>query len=82
MRPAAGSRTPRRPRSLAAASTLPKGSFSWRYPNTPSLLQRLWRGDGNGRTPLFTKGAVMMFEHEHGLAVDGIAGPMVWHRPA
>ena len=26
-----------------------------------------------------TQGAVMSFEHDQGLAVDGIAGPLVWH---
>ena len=26
-----------------------------------------------------TRGAVMMFEHDHHLAVDGIAGTQVWH---
>ena len=28
---------------------------------------------------MITRGAVMTFEKLHGLAVDGIAGPMVWH---
>jgi peptidoglycan hydrolase-like protein with peptidoglycan-binding domain len=60
---------------VAAAVDPPAGSFSWRYPNTPSSLEALWRPD---RASVITKGAVMMFESEHGLAVDGIAGPEVW----
>jgi peptidoglycan hydrolase-like protein with peptidoglycan-binding domain len=61
---------------VAAAVDPPQGSFTWRYANTPSLLEQQW---SSGRANLITKGAVMMFEHEHGLAIDGIAGPMVWH---
>jgi hypothetical protein len=60
---------------VAAAVDPPAGSFSWRYPNTPSSLEALWRP---GRASVVTKGAVMMFESEHGLTVDGIAGPEVW----
>ena len=26
-----------------------------------------------------TQGAVMAFQHDHGLTVDGIPGPVVWH---
>ena len=59
-----------------AAIEPPTGSFSWRYPNTPSQLRSLWRPDGWSR---MTQGAVMSFEHDQGLAVDGIAGPIVWH---
>lgn len=59
-----------------AALDPPGGTFSWRYPNTPASLKAHWTV---GQANLITKGAVMMFEHEHGLAVDGIAGPAVWH---
>ncbi len=62
---------------VAAAVDPPAGSFSWRYPNTPASLQSVWQ---TGRPNEITKGAVMMFEHEHGLAVDGIAGPQVWRK--
>ena len=60
----------------AAALSPPAGSFSWRYPNTPSQLRALWRP---GRPNVIIHGAVMTFERTHGLAVDGIAGPIVWH---
>jgi peptidoglycan hydrolase-like protein with peptidoglycan-binding domain len=59
-----------------AAVNPPAGHFSWRYANTPPLLQQLWHA---GTANIVTRGAVMAFEREHGLAVDGIAGPMVWH---
>jgi hypothetical protein len=61
---------------LAAATDPPPGTFSWRYPNTPHELVSLWR---TGRPNEIVRGAVMMFEHDHGLAVDAIAGPRVWH---
>ncbi len=61
---------------LNAAVSPPAGSFSWRYPNTPPELQALWTA---GQPNEVTRGAVMMFEHDHGLTVDGIAGPQVWH---
>ncbi|HXR14179.1 MAG TPA: L,D-transpeptidase [Solirubrobacteraceae bacterium] len=60
----------------AAAVAPPRGSFAWRYPNTPSQLQALW---APRRREQIVKGAVMAFEHTHGLGVDGIAGPLVWH---
>jgi len=61
---------------LAAAVDAPAGSFHWRYPNTPPELQALWKA---GEPNEITRGAVMMFQDEHGLVVDGIAGPKVWH---
>ena len=60
----------------AAAIAPPQGSFSWRYRNTPRELTVLWH---QGRPNQITRGAVMTFEHTHGLAVDGLAGPIVWN---
>ncbi len=60
----------------AAAIAPPAGSFAWRYPNTPAQLKALW---SPGRRNQILKGAVMTFERHHGLGVDGIAGPLVWH---
>jgi peptidoglycan hydrolase-like protein with peptidoglycan-binding domain len=59
-----------------AAVEAPDGSFPWRYPNTPHQLQALWSA---GQANVITKGAVMKFENENGLTVDGVAGPTVWH---
>jgi hypothetical protein len=67
-------RTP--PAELQAAIEAPKGRFNWRYPNSPSALRALWRAT---RPNEITRGAVMMFEDSHGLAVDGFAGAAVWH---
>ena len=59
-----------------AALKAPAGSFTWRYPNTPAPLQDLWKA---GAWTRMTQAAVMAFESDHGLAVDGIPGPIVWH---
>jgi hypothetical protein len=60
-------------RQLQAVYQPPQGHFivgsSW-----PEALQRLWRNDPE----LIVKGAIMHFEAEHGLVIDGIAGPQVW----
>jgi hypothetical protein len=58
-----------------AAVAPPSGRFSWRYTNTPAELQALW---SVGQPNQITRGAVMMFEHTHGLVVDALAGPVVW----
>ncbi|MGA2162997.1 MAG: L,D-transpeptidase family protein [Solirubrobacteraceae bacterium] len=58
-----------------AAVEPPSGSFNWRYPNTPHQLQAMWNPD---QASEITKGAVMKFENENNLTVDGVAGPTVW----
>jgi hypothetical protein len=60
---------------LQAAIDPPDGRFNWRYPNIPPELLRLW---SVGQPNQITRGAVMMFEHDHGLAVDSFAGAQVW----
>jgi hypothetical protein len=59
-----------------AALHAPTGTFTWRYPDTPSPLKALWRPNDWTR---LTQGAVMAFQHDHGLSVDGIPGPQTWH---
>lgn len=50
------------------------GSLTWRW-SMPSNLTSLWF---TGEPGVVTKGAVMMFEHQNGLTVDGLPGPKVW----
>jgi peptidoglycan hydrolase-like protein with peptidoglycan-binding domain len=68
--------TPSAPISSPADNfTAQPGSFSWRWPNTPDSLTSLWsEGSGN----VITQGAVMNFEEQAGLTVDGVAGQQVW----
>ncbi len=51
------------------------GTFTWRWPNLPASLTSLWTP---GTYNVITKGAVMNFESQHALKVDGVAGPAVW----
>jgi hypothetical protein len=61
---------------LQAAVAPPAGHFSWRYASTPPPLKALWvPGQPNG----ILRGAVMMFQDEHHLSVDAIAGARVWN---
>ncbi len=59
-----------------AAVDPPSGSFSWRYGNTPAQLRALW---SPGQWSMVMKGAVMKFENNNNLTVDGEPGPTVWH---
>jgi hypothetical protein len=73
--PAADPARPTTHTELAAAADPPAGRFHWRYPNTPHELQALWQ---TGKWNEIVRGAVMMFEDEHHLDVDGFVGPKVW----
>ncbi len=59
---------------LSAAYSPPAGSFTWQA-GYPSQLRRFWQG---GQPGLILRGAVMAFESDRGLAMDGTAGPSVW----
>ncbi len=61
--------------SPTAAVTAQAGNFAWRWPGTPSTLTALW---SEGYENVITKGAVMSFENQNGLTVDGLAGTHVW----
>jgi peptidoglycan hydrolase-like protein with peptidoglycan-binding domain len=62
--------------SAAANTAMPQlGTFAWRWPNLPASLTSLWT---QGEPSVITKAAVMTFENQNGLTVDGLAGPGVW----
>jgi len=61
---------------LAAAIKAPAGSFTPRYPNTPSALTNMWAPGTFGE---MTKAAIMAFENTNGMTADGIPGPQVWN---
>ncbi len=71
------------PSALAAEPTTPdaiplqpeQGSFQWRYANTPSQLAAQWVP---GAWNVVTQGALMAFESDHGLDIDGVPGPTAW----
>lgn len=60
------------PQDMALAQS---GTLTWLWPSLPAELTGQWV---QGSTNIITKGAVMMFETENGLTVDGVAGPHVW----
>jgi peptidoglycan hydrolase-like protein with peptidoglycan-binding domain len=63
------------PSPPAQAITAQAGTFAWRWPGLPAPLTSLWT---EGSEDVITKGAVMTFENQNGLAVDGVAGQQVW----
>lgn len=74
-KPAGASVAPTLGAEVQAAIHPPKGSFDWRYANTPSALRSAW---GPGSAGVITRGAVMEFENDHGMTADGVAGAQVW----
>jgi peptidoglycan hydrolase-like protein with peptidoglycan-binding domain len=60
---------------LSAAYNPPAGSFTWKSSGYPEALQSMWQP---GQAGSILSGAVMAFENNQGLAMDGIAGPQVW----
>lgn len=68
--------TPATPAAEAAAVfTPPKGGFSWRYGHTPSSLKSQFSPNKYGEV---TRGAIIAFQHQTGLAMDGALGPQTW----
>ena len=63
------------PSSGNQATTAQPGSFAWRWPSLPASLTSLWT---EGSENVITKAAVMNFENQNGLTVDGLAGREVW----
>jgi peptidoglycan hydrolase-like protein with peptidoglycan-binding domain len=59
---------------LSAAYDPPSGSFAWQS-GYPSVLMDMW---APGQVSEIVTGAVMKFESDHGLTMDGDAGPEVW----
>ncbi len=51
------------------------GTLPWRWSNLPAQLTSQFTP---GQANAITKGAVMAFETQNGLTVDGVAGPKVW----
>ena len=59
----------------SAAFSPPTGIFSWLH-GYPHELHTFWEP---GQPGLVLQGAVMAFESDHGMTMDGIAGTSVWH---
>ena len=59
---------------LQAAIDPPRGSFDWRW-QLPGQLTSQWSPD---TASAITRGALMAFQSDRELTVDGLAGPDVW----
>ena len=59
----------------AEAATAQAGTFAWRWPGVPPEFSSVWT---EGAENAITKGALMSFQRQHGLQVNGIAGHLVW----
>jgi L,D-transpeptidase catalytic domain len=59
----------------SAAFAPPAGTFTWQ-PGYPARLRHFWHSGRRGS--LIVQGAVMAFESQHGMTMDGIAGRVVW----
>ena len=56
----------------AAVFSPPKGGFSWRYGDTPSGIKSQF---SPGKYGIVTRGAIIAFQHQNGLPLDGVLGP-------
>jgi hypothetical protein len=64
------------PTMANAVSTSPvAGALNWSWASVPPTLSPLWKP---GQTNVMDKGAIMAFENEHGMKMDGVAGSSVW----
>ena len=59
---------------LSAAYAPPAGTFQWE-PGYPAQLQSFW---AQGTSNTLDQGAITGFESDHGLPINGVAGPAVW----
>ena len=57
------------------AATSQAGAFAWRWTTLPPDLTSLW---SEGSENVITKAALMTFQSQNDLTVDGLAGPNVW----
>jgi hypothetical protein len=62
---------------VQAAVEPPSGEFTWRYGDTPHQLKDMWSPDS---ASVITKGAVMKFENNNEMTVDGEPGAAVWRK--
>jgi peptidoglycan hydrolase-like protein with peptidoglycan-binding domain len=58
-----------------AIYTPPTGDFAWRYPNVPATLKKGW---SPGKYGIVVRGAIISFQHQSGLAIDGTIGLHTW----
>jgi hypothetical protein len=60
---------------IAAAYSPPPGAFQWRR-GYPRSLRDQWRAGGRS---VILRGAVMAFESQHGMSMNGVASASLWN---
>jgi lipoprotein-anchoring transpeptidase ErfK/SrfK len=61
----------------SAVQTSPRpGTLTWSWATVPATLRALW---APGQPNVMDRGAVMAFEADHHLDMDGATGPQVWN---
>lgn len=53
----------------------PKGKFTWRYSDVPTTLKKNW---SPGKYGSVVRGAIIAFQHQTGLPLDGTIGLHTW----
>jgi L,D-transpeptidase catalytic domain len=71
---AGGMNTANAAAQLSAAYAPPPGTFHWQQ-GYPAQLQSFW---SRGKANTLDRGAIIGFEADHGLPIDGAAGAAVW----
>ncbi|MGD9734581.1 MAG: L,D-transpeptidase family protein [Solirubrobacterales bacterium] len=61
---------------VRAATEPPQGEFHWKF-KPPAPLKALWHP---GEAEVIVQGALMAFQEQQGLEVDGVAGPEAWQQ--
>ncbi|HVV17792.1 MAG TPA: L,D-transpeptidase family protein, partial [Pseudonocardiaceae bacterium] len=62
-------------RSTVISTSPLAGSLRWSWPTVPATLRALWKP---GHANVMVQGAVMAFQSDHDMKMDGVAGPQVW----
>ena len=62
--------------AAAAVYSPPPGHFRWRYADVPTTLKQDW---SVGKPGNVMRGAVIAFQHDAGLPMDGSIGTDTWH---
>jgi peptidoglycan hydrolase-like protein with peptidoglycan-binding domain len=53
----------------------PPGKFTWRYPDTPTVLKQDWSPGQSGQV---LRGAIIAFQHQANLPMDALIGEHTW----
>lgn len=61
--------------STAVSTSALAGTLQWSWPTVPATLSALWKP---GQANVMDTGAVMAFESDHNMTMDGVAGQQVW----